>query len=218
MPIKIPLAGKRFGRLVVIADLPSRREGADKKLTTFCLCDCDCGKQIETRNNGLTSGHTKSCGCYHSDVVSQNGTTHGCSTRSRKTPEYSSWVYIYQRCHNPKHRSFAHYGGRGIRVCARWRSFENFYADMGPRPRGTSLDRWPDNNGNYEPSNCRWATQSEQKQNTRANHNITLNGHSMCVRAWERKLGFKINTVSRRLRNGWSVTRALTTPVRRKKP
>lgn len=119
------------------------------------------------------------------------------------------------RCHNPNSPAFDRYGGRGIRVCERWRdSFANFFTDMGPRPTPKhSLDRI-DNSGNYKPENCRWATDVEQAQNMRKNRFLTHDGRTLCASEWARVIGVKPGTLERRLNAGWSVERALTEPLR----
>src|SRR5437762_2841096 len=138
MPAKINLIGRTFGKLKVIAEAQHRGE---KRRS---LCVCECGQSAVVGNGNLLSGKTRSCGC--SKWFSKHG-----MTQSR---EYSSWEHIIQRCTNPKNSAFKHYGGRGIKVCERWLAFENFLADMGPRPEGTSIER-NNRNGDYEPGNCR---------------------------------------------------------------
>lgn len=132
-------------------------------------------------------------------------------------PTYRSWVAMRARCSNPKHHSFARYGGRGIAICKRWESYGNFLADMGERPTGTSIDRYPDKNGDYEPGNCRWATPKEQASNTRRNRMITWAGETMTMTETERRYGMNCSTLRARLRYGWSLDRALLTPSKRAK-
>ena len=123
---------------------------------------CDCGNIKVIRMDNVKNGGTKSCGC--SKKNNKNGLMHGMFG----TPIYYSWTSMKQRCLNSNHQAYKHYGGRGIKICKRWiNSFENFFADMGERPKGKTLDRFPNNDGNYEPKNCRWATPKQQRLNQR---------------------------------------------------
>jgi hypothetical protein len=151
MPPSINLTGQRFDRLLVLERAPNIQA------FTAWRCACDCGNVIEVRTNALRCKRPqRSCGC------STDLRTHGMTN----TPEYRSWQSAIMRCENPNALKYPRYGGRGIKVCAAWRdSFETFYADMGPRPAGTTLDRWPNKDGDYEPGNCRWATASQQNLN-----------------------------------------------------
>lgn len=133
-------------------------------------------------------------------------TKHGMSN----TPTYRSWAGMVQRCSNSDLAGWGNYGGRGITVCERWLKFENFLADMGERPKGTSIDRYPNNDGNYEPGNARWANRSEQNENTRAVRYITFNGESLSLSGWSRRLGIGVGTLGNRLDRGWSLERAFT--------
>lgn len=138
--------------------------------------------------------------------------THGHTTDGF-SPEYHSWSGMIQRCTNPKRSSYKHYGGRGIKVCNRWRTFENFLADMGPRPAGLSLDRI-DVNGDYEPDNCRWADTTTQARNSVQVVWVDINGERKRLVEWCELIGISINTVRCRVKkHGWTYAQALTTPV-----
>lgn len=139
--------------------------------------------------------------------------THGHACGRSPTPTYVSWAAMRARCTQPSHPKFALYGGRGISVCDRWQTFENFLADMGERPEGTTLDRHPNRDGNYEPGNCRWATDSEQNSHRSNNHLLTLEGVTLTVAAWARRVGLSKSTLRMRLAAGWSTEAALTTPL-----
>jgi hypothetical protein len=148
------LLGQRFGRLVVVKQATSSPKGAR------WLCRCRCGNTREIAASNLK--RQRSCGCLAREKSSKRNATHHMS----RSPTYRSWCGMIQRCENPRAEGYELYGGAGIRVCKRWReSFEAFLADMGERPTGKSIDRFPKRNGNYEPGNCRWATPSEQAQN-----------------------------------------------------
>src|SRR5262249_5553013 len=134
---------------------------------------------------------------------------HGGSTLK----EYSIWWQMVRRCTWPKHQMYSAYGGRGIKVCERWfNNFGNFYAEMGPRPAGCSLDRI-DNDGHYEPSNCRWATRKQQNDNKQQTRWLTFNGKTQTLMAWAKELGLPPNSLRNRINDGWDVERALTTPI-----
>lgn len=155
------LAGQRFGRLLVVC----KATDVGARYTSW-LCACDCGVTSEILTGNLNNGTSRSCGCLKREVASKRFLTHGHSG----TPTHGCWMAMRQRCINPNANGYAHYGARGIAVCDRWlESFENFLADMGERPSlRHSIDRYPNNDGNYEPGNCRWATKTEQMRNTRA--------------------------------------------------
>lgn len=127
------------------------------------------------------------------------------------TPTYLTWTSMLARCNNAKIRAYPDYGGRGISVCERWRDFANFLADMGERPRGHSLDRI-NNDGNYEPGNCRWATRATQNNNSRHNVTLTIGDRSMTLEAWSRESGIKQPTLSKRLAAGWPMDLMLLAP------
>ena len=149
--------GMRFGRLRVVAAGPLR------KGHYYWECVCDCGGVITTSYSNLTRGQTSSCGCLQKERASATHRIHGMTG----TPTHNTWSSMIQRCINPNLKEFKYWGGRGIKVCERWQVFENFLADVGERPAGKTLDRYPDKNGHYEPGNVRWATPAEQSQNCR---------------------------------------------------
>jgi hypothetical protein len=155
------LTGQRFGRLVVSHRGNNTSAG---KARWFCLCDC--GGNITTLAASLTVGYTRSCGCIHKEQLVQRCTTHGQAKREQASPEYRSWCMMKARCTNENFHKYKTYGAVGITYDPSWDSFEQFLKDMGPRPKGTSLDRI-DPYGNYEPSNCRWADAKTQANNTR---------------------------------------------------
>lgn len=198
----IDLTGRAFGRLTVVS------QGETRKGIARWNCQCKCGKTSVVTAGHLRSGHTKSCGCaMHTGAGSR---THG---RCR-TPMYFIWTNIIQRCYNPECTHYQNYGGRGVGMCERWRnSFEDFLADMGERPsKNHSVDRYPDQNGNYEPSNCRWATMKQQNRNRRNNTLLTHDGETLTLAEWSERFGVKQATVCYRLKHGWSVADAITTP------
>ena len=128
---------------------------------------------------------------------------------------YHIWANMHSRCYNPTSASFIHYGGRGIQVCNRWNNVVNFLEDMGHPPQGMSIDRI-NNDGNYTPENCRWATQEEQNSNTSRNRYVTWRGREQTIKAWAMELDLNPKSISERLNRGWTVERALTTPTPRK--
>lgn len=146
-PLK-DLTDRRFGKLRVL-----QYSHADRNGHAMWKCQCSCGEKTVVRSRNLRSGNTSSCGCRR------------FSEGSGKRQAYVSWLCMRQRCGNPNHKGWRYYGARGIKVAERWSRFENFFTDMGPRPRFTTLDRFPNRNGNYEPGNCRWATMKQQHEN-----------------------------------------------------
>jgi len=187
------LTGLTFGRLTVAGYLG--RIGANN--TWDCVCICGARSAVNGQN--LKSGHTTSCGCFHKERTSQSTRKHGAS----KSIEYRIWSGMKRRCSNKNEPKFNRYGERGITVCDRWlNSFEAFFSDMGPRPTDKhSIDRI-DNNGNYEPGNCRWATDKEQANNTSANILLTINGMTKPLSVWADENGLNRSVIVARVATG----------------
>lgn len=196
------MTGQRFGRLVALAYAGSEKWS----------CRCDCGAEHVTAGADLRRGKAQSCGCLQIEVAKTGDCrrTHGMAD----SPEYRSWTAMVRRCTDSSAAGYHRYGGRGITVCDRWiDSFEAFYADMGPRPRGTTLDR-RENDGNYEPGNCRWATRQEQAGNMSTTVLITANGRTQPMEVWARELGCANKTLAYRLKKGMTHEEAINTPIR----
>lgn len=195
---KLELSGQRFGRLVAVRLLPDR-VNKDR----MWECQCDCGKtHPSVSTERLTGGLTRSCGCLHLETMAESRFKHGFKHES----EYHSWQGMKERCFNSKNRGYKNYGGRGITVCNRWRnSFKNFISDMGRKPtQKHSIDR-KNNNGNYTPKNCRWATKVVQANNTRRSVILSHNGKSQTIKQWSSELGLNPSAVSSRKSRGMSV-------------
>lgn len=192
------MTGQRFGRLTVLSLAP-REEGCRK---VRWVCRCDCGTVFATKSYRLKNGETASCGCSRLGNKNQTGasvTTHGASRRGPDNSTYRSWKSMNDRCRYPSLDMYRHYGGRGIKVCDRWKSFENFLADMGRRPAEMTLDRI-DVNGDYEPGNCRWADDATQRRNTRRSRLITCDGEEKTLAEWARDLGMHRSLLHQRLK------------------
>jgi hypothetical protein len=201
----IDLTNQKFGKLVV--QKLAGRNG--KHLAWSCVCEC--GNITRVQGGNLKNGHTKSCGCLNKEVIAERSTSHGHAVDGVHTTTYSSWSNMMTRCNNSTYFRYKDYGGRGIKVCDRWHKFENFLADMGERPEGTTLDR-KDNDGDYCLENCRWATPKEQCNNTRRNVWIKYKGETKNVTQWAKSIGITGALLRQRLtRDGWSIERALTT-------
>lgn len=205
------LIGKRFTRLLVV------NYAGQKNHTTMWHCRCDCGKEKTVAGISLTRGRAKSCGCLRSEQLVKRFTKHGMSSGGRIQAEFRIWIGLIRRCTDPNDVSYPLYGGRGIKVCRRWlESAANFVADMGLRPsRHHSIDRI-DNNGDYEPGNCRWATRVQQARNTRRSRMLTFRGVTKPLPVWAEEVGISQKTLASRLNlMKWSVEEALTRPIRK---
>jgi hypothetical protein len=194
------ISGDVYGDLVVVSY--SGKRGAKH----YWNCRCVCGTDKAVSIQALRSGATRSCGCLHRRTL----TTHGYSYKA----EYRSWQQLLNRCLNARNKGYPRYGGRGITVCERWQhSFENFIADMGPKPSPAhSIDRI-DVDGNYEPENCRWATMQQQSENRRNSRFLTVNGETRCVAVWARRLGISPQSLYSRIDRGWSPEDAVSLPA-----
>lgn len=174
-----------------------------------CVVQCICGKQFKALKGNISSGHTKSCGC----LVYRKPSYHGM----RGSPIYTSWDCMVQRCVNSKSAHFHNYGGRGIAICSEWRDFKAFYAwaIVNGWAEGLELDR-VNNNGNYEPCNCRWVTPAQNNLNKRTNRNLTYQGQTKTLKEWSLLTGLRVKTIQGRLDSlGWDMEKTLTTPPSR---
>lgn len=194
------LAGRVFGRAIAVAPV-----GVTPKGNTIWACACHCGNIFTRAANDLKKPYRHACGCLGSNA------SHGLI----KSVPYRTWRKIIQRCTNPLDPGYPNYGGRGITVCDSWRySACAFYADMGERPAGTSIDRI-NNDGPYSPENCRWATPTEQANNrrmprpSRRARFITYGGETLTIAGWAKRLGIRDNVLRGRFRMGWPVEKAL---------
>lgn len=184
MGIATNVTGLRFGRLIAIDRHRKTHNGH-----WIWNCKCDCGRDTVVYVTNLVRGMTTSCGCYRIEKSSYR-ITHGHTRKGTQSLEYESYRGMLSRCLNHNNRKFPDYGGRGIEVCERWvNSFQNFFDDMGIRPsKEHTLDRFPNNDGNYEPANCRWATKPQQNRNRRSNRWYEYNGMRMVATDWARYL------------------------------
>lgn len=207
------LTGDVYGMLAVISRADDEVYPSGRKERRW-LCVCECGNRKIVRGVNLRSGATSSCGCLCRQRVSDAKKSHGQSLE----PEHAAWRNLKQRCHNPKCKEYKSYGARGITVCDRWKSsFENFFSDMGPRPKGMSIER-KDNNLGYFPENCIWAERKRQQRNTRRTRMVEYQGKLMPMIEVCEIIGISIHTVRNRIHNqGWSAEDAVFTPVRRMK-
>lgn len=201
--------GEQFGRLTVLGK-PFRVRKPNQWYAAV-VCECECGSIVVVSEHGLSVRGNRSCGCLRLETAERHLATHGMS----KTRLYKIWKGIIKRCLNPKSWDFHRYGGRGIGVCGEWMDFSAFnqWAVMNGYADHLSIER-NNNDGNYEPGNCRWATQLEQSRNTRRTNRITALGETKCLSAWmtDQRSLVEPDTVKRRYYRGWSIEKALLTP------
>ena len=194
----IDLKGRKFGRLVVLRQVPSM--SASRNALWECVCEC--GTITTVLSRGLRKGRTKSCGCYAAEAAAKRmramAFVHGLS----RTKTYRAWSAMKLRCLRTDHPAYPSYGGRGITVCERWMEYENFLHDMGEAPEGMSLER-KDNDKGYGPDNCCWATPIEQQNNQRRTVRVTINGRTQSIANWARELGISYSALKHRyMRHG----------------
>lgn len=192
----IDRTGQKYGRLTVIKFI-GITEG--KKKRSIWLCKCDCGNQKEILGERLASGKTQSCGCLNKEINIKKSTKHGLSN----TKIYFVWKAMISRCYNKRNPNYKNYGKRGIEVFKDWHELKNFYqwAMNNGYDENLEIERI-DNNGNYEPNNCKWATRKEQTRNTRKNVNVEINGIIKTIAEWAEENGYKNSTIQYRYYRG----------------
>lgn len=206
------MTGKKFGRLTGIGPIEIVRHGP-KTTSVIWLFKCDCGNDRVAAAKLVASGNIKSCGCFKAETALANLPLpiHMQSA----SPEYDVWHTMKQRCGNPNATGYDRYGAKGIKVCDRWlNSFENFFADMGPRPaKGYTIDRWPNNDGNYEPENVRWATRKENQRNRKCTLIVTAFGRTGPLSSFVDDKAHYGRAFSRISVCGWPAEKAITAPL-----
>lgn len=199
MPAHKDISGSEFNGVLIL-----RVSHKNARSVHYYACRCHCGTEFVAEGDKVKRGHTRSCGCM------SESRKHGMVSAS----EYGIWAAMKRRCLNENSPAYPDYGGRGITVCERWMDFRNFYNDMGDRPSEEhEIDR-RDNSKGYSPDNCYWATVPEQSRNRRSNVILEFQGESLCLTDWAHRKGMKRATLEARLKKGWDIGRALTTPVR----
>lgn len=201
MPLSYKI-GDKFGRLTIVSN--GVRKTISGRKISYVNCLCDCGKIVRTTITDLRTKHTGSCGCLWLEKI----TKHSLYDSS----EYNIWYGMKDRCYNKKNSRYSSYGGRGIKV--EWKSLEEFYSDMGKKPKNKTLDRI-DNNGNYSKENCKWSTAIQQQNNTRRSHLITYNGKTQTAIQWSREIKIDYGCFLARINRGWSIERAINTPSKK---
>lgn len=205
--VVIDMTGQTIGRWTVLR----RSESVIDGRRAAWVCRCACGTERPIPGTSLRRGRSLSCGCAVQPLPP--ATRHAHAPRGRRSPEYYVWGAIVARCTNPRSGGWKKYGARGIRVCDRWRDFVAFLADMGQRPSPQHSIERRNNDGDYEPGNCRWGTDAEQRRNKRTSRFVTFRGETRILQDWSTATGLAPSTIGARLNRGWSAERALTTPV-----
>lgn len=214
-PKKLDLTGQVVFRLTVLNEVdsiytPRPRPGRPNYIhrERRWLCRCECGNTTIVRQTHLRQGVIKSCGCWNREATGQRKRSHGMS----RTTMYINWCGMIARTTNPKNSHYQWYGARGIKVCARWRSFNNFLADMGERPSPNHTIERRDNDGDYCPDNCYWATPRQQGANKSNNVLLTLGSETQCLAEWSRRVGLSESMLTLRRKRGWTDEQTLLTP------
>lgn len=201
------IAGKTFGRITVISFAGSEKGNSN------WLCRCKCGVEKVIQRCSLVSGATQSCGCLSLEISRVVNVVHGETSNGKSSPEYHAWEHMKSRCFNPNCKEYKWYGSRGITVCERWMDFPNFLTDMGRKPLpDLSIERI-NNDGNYEPGNCKWGTTDEQRNNQRNNRKIEIGGVTANLFQWLSQYQVKKGAYYSRINRGWDVERAITQPI-----
>lgn len=202
------LTGQRFGRL----EVKGRAENIGKRAAWLCICDCG-GSKI-TIGHSLRHGITRSCGCLATEMKRERATRHGMSLH----PLHNVWNSMIQRCTNPNVKTYPHYGGRGISVCNEWMIFEGFrdWALSAGYKNGLTIERTRNGDG-YSPENCSWVTKRRQANNRRSSRNISYKNRVRTITEWSREVGIPAIAIWKRLDRGWSVERALETPIKKRR-
>lgn len=200
MTKEIDITNQRFGKLIALSCIGRAGSAYHKQWS----CICDCGKPVNVYAHNLRRGITSSCGCLQQERTSNANAKH----RLCATKEYKTWQGLRGRCNNKNSLDYPDYGGRGIKVCERWDDFNNFLSDMGNAPKGFSIDRI-DVNGNYEPSNCRWADAKTQARNKTNSRFISVDGIVKTMAEWAEISGTSRNNIHKRIMRGWSNEQAV---------
>lgn len=208
----IDLTNKKFGRLTVIKRVENAKDGHAQ-----WLCKCECGNYKIICGRSLQKGVTLSCGCLISEITTKRNTKHNLYN----SRIYSIYKDMKKRCYNKNNKSYENYGGRGIKICDEWLNKENGFINFynWAINNGYKVDLTIDRinvNGNYEPSNCKWATIKEQANNRRSNHLITYNGETHNITQWAEILNISYGALKNRIRNGWDIEKAFNTPQKKR--